>query len=203
MKIQNKNIVKCEMWDVTSANSPRRRGGAEGGTTKTPRHQGIRTTEAPRHRVGEDSGLCDFALCLLSAVFVRVPSVANIWSSSASPCLRGSNIARNLSFGAAAVLLATAGCTLRQAYPETEIRGYINGQPFSVRAPKDANLTGFDAVATTNGQVHVHIDSLQASLNATNLANAGNAQAAIVTATGAAINQAIQTAAGAALKAAQ
>ena len=111
--------------------------------------------------------------------------------------------ARNLRLGTAALLLATAGCTLRQAYPQTEIRGYINGQPFSVRAPKDANLTGFDAVAGTNGQVHVHIDSLQASLNATNLANAGNAQAAIVTATGAAINQAIQTAASTALKAAQ
>ena len=105
-------------------------------------------------------------------------------------------------FTTAALLFGTTGCSLRQAYPETEIRGYINGQPFSVRAPKDANLTGFDAVTATNGSVHVHIDSLQASLNATNLANAASGQAAIVTATGQVINEAVQTATATAIKAA-
>jgi K+-transporting ATPase c subunit len=98
--------------------------------------------------------------------------------------------------------MLAGGCTLRQSYPETQIRGYINGRPFSINAPKDSNLTGFDAVAETNGAIHVHIDSLQSTLNATNLANAASGQAAIVTATGQAINQAIQSAASTALKAA-
>jgi hypothetical protein len=105
----------------------------------------------------------------------------------------------------AAIVLALAvagGCTLRESYPQTQIRGYINGQPFSVQAPKDSNLTGFDATASTNGSIHVHIDSLQASLNPTNLANVANGQAAIITATGQAINQAFSTAAAAAVKAA-
>ena len=101
------------------------------------------------------------------------------------------------------VLLAFAsGCALRQDYPETQIRGYINGQPFSVNAPKDSNLAGFDAIAETNGAIHVHIDSLQCSLNPTNLAAAATGQAAIVTATATAISQAMQNAATIALKAA-
>jgi hypothetical protein len=104
--------------------------------------------------------------------------------------------------GTALLGIALAGCTLRQSYPETQIRGYINGQPFSVQAPKDATLTGFDAMSQTNGSIHVHIDSLQASMNATNLATAANGQAAIVTATAQAINQAIQTTTAAAVKAA-
>ncbi|MDB6020627.1 MAG: hypothetical protein JWQ04_484 [Pedosphaera sp.] len=112
------------------------------------------------------------------------------------------SLRRPLSALGLAGLLATAGCSLRQAYPETQIRGYINGQPFSVQAPKDSSLTGFDAMAETNGTIHVHIDSLQSSLNPTNLANAANGQAAIVTATGQVINQAIQTATTTALKAA-
>jgi hypothetical protein len=102
---------------------------------------------------------------------------------------------------AAAALLA-GGCTLRQSYPQTQIRGYINGQPFSINAPKDSTLAGFDASAETNGAVHVHIDSLQSALNPTNLANAANGQAAIITATAQAINTGIQTATAAAVKAA-
>src|SRR5580704_269786 len=76
-----------------------------------------------------------------------------------------------------AALAFAGGCTLRQSYPETQIRGYINGQPFAVNAPKDSTLTGFDAVAETNGAIHVHIDSLQSSLNPTNLLNAASGQA--------------------------
>jgi hypothetical protein len=98
--------------------------------------------------------------------------------------------------------LALTGCTLRQSYPETEIRGYINGQPFAVHAPKDSTLVGFDAIAETNGAVHVHIDSLQCSLNPTNLNAAASGQAAIVTALGQALNQAVQTGGAMALKAA-
>jgi hypothetical protein len=104
--------------------------------------------------------------------------------------------------GLGALLLA-GGCTLRESYPATQIRGYINGEPFSVSAPKDSTLAGFDATAATNGAIHVHIDSLQSALNPTNLANAANGQAAIITATAQAINQAIVTAGAAAAKAAQ
>ena len=85
--------------------------------------------------------------------------------------------------------LTLAGCTLRQSYPETQIRGYIHGQPFTVEAPKDCTLTGFDAFADTNGSVHVHIDQLKASLNPTNIQNAAEGQSAIVTATGQVISQ--------------
>jgi len=95
---------------------------------------------------------------------------------------------------------ATGGCTLRQAYPETQIHGFINGQPFTIQAPKDSTLIGFDASAQTNGTIHVHIDSLQAALNPTNLANAANGQAAIINATAQAVNQAFATAAAAAAK---
>ena len=96
-----------------------------------------------------------------------------------------------------AVVLST-GCTLRQAYPETQISGYLHGQPFSIHAPKDSTLTGLDVVADTNGSVRVHIDHLQCSINPTNLANAAEGQAAIVNATGEVIskafNQALQVA---------
>src|ERR1700742_3100029 len=103
---------------------------------------------------------------------------------------------------AGVALCAANGCSLRQAYPETQIRGYINGQPFSIQAPKDATLTGFDATTATNGAIHVHIDALQASHNPPNPANAPKGQAAIIPATAAAINQAMSTAAATALKAA-
>jgi K+-transporting ATPase c subunit len=116
--------------------------------------------------------------------------------------------ARRARHGAAALACATAlvlasGCSLRQSYPETQITGYINGQPFSINAPKDVTLTGFDAIAGTNGEVHVHIDSLKSQMNPTNLASAAEGQAAIVTATGQVINQAINQAAAAAAIAAK
>ena len=113
---------------------------------------------------------------------------------------QSSNI-KNGALGVAALLLA-GGCTLRESYPATQIHGYINGQPFSIEAPKDSTLTGFDATADTNGAIHVHIDSLQSALNSTNLANAANGQAAIINATAQAINQAVVTAASAAKAAA-
>src|ERR1700758_4906484 len=103
---------------------------------------------------------------------------------------------------AVALITLAPGCMLRQAYPETQIRGYINGQPFAVNAPKDSTLTGFDAIAETNGAVHVHIDSLQCSLNPTNLATAASGQAAIISALSQALNQAVQTGGAMALKAA-
>ena len=100
----------------------------------------------------------------------------------------------------ALLLVSLTGCTLRQSYPETQIRGYINGQPFSLHAPKDTTLTGFDALTQTNGAIHIHIDNIQSSLNPTNPTNVANGQAAIVTATAQAINQAFQTATAIALK---
>ncbi len=111
---------------------------------------------------------------------------------------------RALALGALALALAGGGCTHTEPVISRRRRfaEYINGQPFSVQAPKDSNLAGFDAVAETNGAIHVHIDSLQSSLNPTNLANAGVAQAAIITATAQAINQALQTATATAIKAA-
>jgi hypothetical protein len=100
------------------------------------------------------------------------------------------------------VAVLTAGCTLRQAYPETEISGYLNGQPFTIHAPKDSTLAGLDVVADTNGSIHVHIEHLQCSLNPTNLASAADGQAAIVNATGDAVNKAFSQALEAAAKSA-
>ncbi len=91
----------------------------------------------------------------------------------------------------ATALLAAAGCSLRQSYPQTQITGYINGKPFSINAPKDVTLAGFDAIASTNGEIHIHIDTLKSQMNPTNLASAAEGQAAIVAATGQVINQAI------------
>jgi hypothetical protein len=82
-----------------------------------------------------------------------------------------------LAASVALTLLLACGCSLQQSYPQTQIRGYINGQPFSISAPKDATLAGFDALTTTNGAIHIHIDTLQCSLNPTNLANAAEGQA--------------------------
>lgn len=101
---------------------------------------------------------------------------------------------------AAGVTALTAGCSLRQAYPETQISGYLNGQPFTIHAPKDSTLTGLDVVADTNGSIRVHIDHLQCSLNPTNLASAAEGQAAIVNATGEAVNKAFSAALQAAVK---
>ena len=142
-------------------------------------------------------------MAALQAVALVRRWVSGVWCPMFSRFRAPLSALRAGMFAILALGLLASGCTLRGSYPATQIRGYINGQPFSVQAPKDATLMGFDAVASTNGAVHVHIDSLQASLNSTNLATAGVAQAAIITATAQAINQAFATAATAAANAAR
>ncbi len=119
--------------------------------------------------------------------------------------MRSINTTKGLSFinrskiCLAAILLA-GGCSLRQSYPETRISGYLHGQPFSIHAPKDSTLAGLDVIAETNGTIHVHVEHLECALNPTNLAGAANGQAAIVSATGAVISQAVSQAVRAAAK---
>lgn len=90
-------------------------------------------------------------------------------------------------------LLALAGCTLNQAYPKTEVKGYIGGQPFSFAAPKDYDVEGFDASMDTNGSLHIHVSKLTASLSVTNLNAVANGQSQIMTATASAIQSTAKT----------
>jgi hypothetical protein len=90
-------------------------------------------------------------------------------------------------------LCLCAGClSLNHDYPKTAITGYIDGKPFSFEAPKDYDVEGFDASVDTNGGLHLHFDKLTASLNVTNINAVATGQAQIVSATAAAINQAVQ-----------
>lgn len=125
-------------------------------------------------------------LCLLLFVF-RAP-VAAIVAFAVLSCIvfpprRGRSLAVLILFAP----FLFAGCTLRQAYPQTHISGYIAGKPFTIDAPKDSTLTGFKAVADTNGTISVEIASLATSLNPTNVAAVASGQAELVTANGNAI----------------
>jgi hypothetical protein len=97
-----------------------------------------------------------------------------------------------LAFAAA---FALTGCVLT---PHTTIQGTLNGSPFTVKAPKDGDLTGFDLVADTNGVIRVHIDHLAVKMNPDVISQTGIAQTAIIKATGDAVaNAAAAAAAGA------
>ena len=97
-----------------------------------------------------------------------------------------------LAFAAA---FALGGCVLT---PHTTIQGTLNGSPFTVKAPKDGDLTGFDLMADTNGVVRVHIDHLAVKMNPDVISQTGIAQTAIIKATGDAVaNAAAAAAAGA------
>jgi len=99
---------------------------------------------------------------------------------------------------AGTLALPLAGCSLNSAIPKTQVTGSLGGKPFTLETPKDNDLTGLDVSCDTNGTVRVHIDTLTSNLNPTNVANAGTAQAQIITATGDVILKGIQAGAAAA-----
>jgi len=97
--------------------------------------------------------------------------------------------------------LALAGCSLNQQIPKTDLS--INPVTHEVKLsnPKNTVITKFSATVDTNGTSTVSFDSLSTVMDETNVVNTGNAEAAIVTATGTVIQQAL-TAGGAAAGAA-
>lgn len=66
--------------------------------------------------------------------------------------------------------------------------------------PKDTIITGLNASVGTNGTSIITIASISTVMNPTNISAAGTAEANIVTATGAVIQNALNTAAGAAVQ---
>lgn len=90
-----------------------------------------------------------------------------------------------------------AGCL---SVPHTTIEGSIGGQPFSLKAPKDGDLKGFDLTAETNGTVHLHIDSLAVKMNPDVISQTGAAQTAVIKATGEAVAGGVAAAAAGAVQ---
>lgn len=82
--------------------------------------------------------------------------------------------------------------------PHTSITGTVAGQPFDIENPKDTILDGLTVTAATNGTVSIHIDHLSTVMNPTNINATGDAGEKMITATGNAISQGIQTSAQAA-----
>ena len=109
----------------------------------------------------------------------------------------GSQRRRLLALALALASCVAGGCV---ATPHTTIQGTINGSPFTILAPKDGDLTGFELTATTNGAVHVHIDHLTVKMNPDVIGQTGAAQTAIIKATGDAVSGAAAAAAAGAVQ---
>ena len=97
------------------------------------------------------------------------------------------------------------GCTLGQQVPHTKL--VINPYTHEVTLdnPKDTVISNFSATVSTNGVSSVTFTSLSTVMNPTNITNTGTAEAAVITATGQVIQQALASggaAAGAAMGAA-
>jgi len=73
--------------------------------------------------------------------------------------------------------LFLTGCVM---VPKTTIVGSIGNQPFSLSSPKDSSLAGLDITASTNGTIHLHIDTLQARMNPDVITTTGAAQAQVI-----------------------
>jgi len=71
----------------------------------------------------------------------------------------------------------------------------------SLSNPKDTIILKFQATINTNGTSTVAWDSLSTVMNPTNISNAANGEAAIITATGQVINNAVSAAAASAAQA--
>lgn len=102
-------------------------------------------------------------------------------------------------FLTATIIALASGCAAFQpAVPTTKINGSIGGQSFTLENPKNTTLSNLSVSVSSNGTANLTIGSLT-SVNDSNVITAADAgQAAIVSATGAAITQGIQSAASAA-----
>ncbi len=100
------------------------------------------------------------------------------------------------------LVLAFTGCTtVRDSVPATQVKGDLNGHPFSFTGPKDLVLESLDVTADTNG-VSLHIKNLNARTNPDVITTTGEAQAKMISATGDAVTQALGAAGKAAGQAA-
>jgi hypothetical protein len=96
--------------------------------------------------------------------------------------------------GLGAVVLCGAGCTsVSQAVPKTKIRGDLKSGKFSVEAPKNASINGFELSYSTN-ETRIKFTEYKAEMDPNVVEQSGKAQAAIITATSAAIQAATEKA---------
>ena len=104
----------------------------------------------------------------------------------------------------AALLALCSGCSMFQpAVPTTVIAGNIGNQAFSLKNPKNTEITKLSFKVETNGTAELSFDSLK-SVNDSNIISAGYAgQASVVTTTGDAVLKAVQAGASMAAQAAK
>lgn len=95
------------------------------------------------------------------------------------------------------VCLALAGCVM---VPKTKIEINPVTHQVSLSNPKDTIIMKFQATIATNGTSTVSWDSLSTVMNPTNISETANGEASIVTATGNAIQNAVNSAAAIAAK---
>ena len=87
-----------------------------------------------------------------------------------------------------------AGCTsLSQAVPKTKISGDLKSGKFSVEAPKNASINGFELSYSTN-ETRIKFTEYKAEMDPNVVEQSGKAQAAIITATSQAIQAATEKA---------
>jgi len=93
-----------------------------------------------------------------------------------------------------AVVGYTTGCTsVSQAVPKTKIRGDLKSGKFSVEAPKNASINGFELSYSTN-ETRIKFTEYKAEMDPNVVEQSGKAQAAIITATSQAIQAATEKA---------
>ena len=87
-----------------------------------------------------------------------------------------------------------AGCTsLSQAVPKTRISGDLKSGRFSVEAPKNAAINGFELSYSTN-ETRIKFTEYKAEMDPNVVEQSGKAQAAIIAATSQAIQAATEKA---------
>ncbi|HEY1170248.1 MAG TPA: hypothetical protein VGH19_02655 [Verrucomicrobiae bacterium] len=86
------------------------------------------------------------------------------------------------------------GCTsVSQAVPKTRISGDLKSGKFSVEAPKNASINGFELSYSTN-ETRIKFTEYKAEMDPNVVEQSGKAQAAIITATSQAIQAATEKA---------
>ena len=98
---------------------------------------------------------------------------------------------------AALACVALTGCAGLMV-PNTVITGSIGGQPFSIKAPKDASIGSLHVTAATNGTVSITISNYTAKMNPEIVTLSGEVFVKSINA----IGEQVGNAAGAAAKAA-
>jgi hypothetical protein len=83
-------------------------------------------------------------------------------------------------------LVLLTGC-IAHSVPRTKITGSIAGQPFTLEAPKDADLRGLAIIAENDGAVSIEIESLVTRMNPEVITTTAEGQVKMISAVGAEI----------------